>query len=189
MLSHVTSEADAAGSPHALRRIGAIMCFVVAIGGALAELALAWVWLSPGYIETLVAPHIGLAGVPVAVDGGTRLLGFLVSMIPLSVLFYALHQAYALFDGYRLGQLFTSDGPVRLRRIGLCMLALAVLRPVTGTVLGLILTAANPDGQQVLALGISIEDYMIATFGGLILAIGHAMAEAARLADDHRQII
>lgn len=173
----------------ALRRIAATMCFVVAIGGALAELALAWVWLSPDYVQAFIIPHLGLAGVTANLDGSTRLTGFLVSMIPLSVLFYALHQAYELFDSSRLGKVFTDDAPVRLRRIGLCMIALSVLRPITGALLGLALTATSPSGQHILSIGVSIDDYMIALFGGLILAIAHVMVEAARLADDHRQII
>lgn len=173
----------------ALRRIAALMCFVVAIGGALAELALAWVWLSPDYVAGFVVPHLGVTSGTLALDGLTRLYGFSISMIPLSVLFYALHQAYELFDSYRLGHVFTGSAPVRLRRIGLCMMALAVLRPLTGTLLGLLLTAPRSPGMHELVIGISIDDYMIALFGGLILAIAHVMVEAARLADDHRQIV
>lgn len=173
----------------ALRRLGTGMCFAVAIGGALAELALAWVWLSPDYVQAFVVPHLGLGGAAVSLDRVTRALGFAVSMLPLSVLFYALHQAYELFDGYRLGRILNADAPVRLRRIGFAMLVLAVLRPLANTLLGCVLTASNPEGQRILAIQLTIDDYMIAAFGGLILAIGHAMAEAARIADDHRQII
>ncbi|MEQ1718140.1 MAG: DUF2975 domain-containing protein [Hyphomicrobium sp.] len=188
-----TSQTDIETSPSgglaAIRRLGAALCVAVAIGGALAELALAWVWLSPEYVTTLVAPHIGLAGVPIATGNATRLMGFIVSMLPLSVLFYALHQAYELFDAFRLGNIFAADAPVRLRRVGLCMLALAALRPLTATLLGLVLTAVNPEGQRFLIVGIGVEDYMIAVFGGMILAMGHVMVEASRLADEHRQIV
>lgn len=172
-----------------LRRLGALMCFVVAIGGGLAELLVAWVWLSPSMVETLVLPHIGLATAAVALDGWTRFLGFLASMLPLLVLFYALHQAYELFDGYRRGKVFSTNAPVRLRRIGICMITLAALRPLANTMLGLILTASSPPGHRIFALGFSIEDYMIAAFGGLILAIAHVMLAAARLSQEHQQIV
>ncbi len=172
-----------------IRWIGAVMCFVVAIGGALAELALAWIWLYPDYVQTLIVPHLGLGSAPVNLGFETRLAGFAISMLPLGMLFYALHQAYEVFDAYRLGNLFTSDVPVRLRRIGLSMVALAVLRPVASTLLGLVLTMANPPGQKTLVIGLGIDDYMIATFGGLILIIGHVMVEARRIADDHSQIV
>lgn len=172
-----------------LGRLSAVMCAVVAVGGALAEVMLAWVWLTPSWVEAHVVPHLGLQGVPVALDGPTRLAAFAASMIPMGVLLYLLRQAYALFDAFRLGHVFTPEAPVRLRRIGTSILALALLRPLTSMVLGLILTAANPPGQRILALSISIDDYMIGALGGLVLAIGHVMAEAARIADDNRQIV
>lgn len=172
-----------------LARLAACMCFFVAIGGALAELTLAWVWLSPDLVQSLIVPRIGLGTAAATLDGGTRLLGFAMSMVPLGVLFYALHQAYGLFDAYRQENIFNAQAPLRLRRIGLAMIVLAALRPITGAALSVVLTFANPPGQKMLVLGISLDDYMIALFGGLILAIGHVMVEATRISDEHRQIV
>lgn len=189
MATHSMPSSSITANQKDLRRIAAIMCFALAIGGALAEIALAWIWFFREYVETYVVPRLGLNGVHVALDFGTRVAGFFICMIPLLVLFYASHQAYALFESFRIGDVFTARAPVRLRRIGLSMIVLAILQPITGTLLGLVLTAPNPDGQHILAIGVSINDYIIALFGGLILAIAHVMVEAARLADDHRQII
>jgi Protein of unknown function (DUF2975) len=172
-----------------LGRLSTFMCVVVAVGGALAELALIWIWLSPTAVETLVVPRLGLGAMPVTLDGWNRILGFAVCMLPMAVIVWMLYQAYELFDGYRLGRVFTEEAPVRLRRIGLSLLALALLRPVTTTLLGVVLTLSNPPGQRLLAIGIGIDDYMIAAIGGLLLVIGHVMVEAKRLADDNRQIV
>lgn len=186
------SEQYAAHSPWGatrLTRLAAIMCFVVAFGGALSEILLAWVWLSPEWITKFVAPHVGLDPASVSLSWQTQLLGFSVSMIPLGVLLFALHQAYGLFDRYRLGDLFPESAPQRLRRIGLSMLALALLRPITAAILSVVLTYANAPGAKMLVIGLSLDDYMIAALGGLILAIGHVMVEAKKLADDVRQIV
>jgi hypothetical protein len=172
-----------------LGRLSAVMCVVVAVGGALAEIVLAWVWLTPSLVDAYVVPRLALKGVPVSLDLSTRLFAFAASMAPIAVLLYLLHQAYALFDAFRLGNVFTLNAPIRLRRIGVCIVALAILRPLTATALGLILTWGNPLGQRILALSLSIDDYMIAALGGLVLAIGHVMTEAVRIADEHRQII
>jgi Protein of unknown function (DUF2975) len=172
-----------------LGRLSTFMCGFVVVGGFLAELALIWIWLSPAAVETLVVPGLGLGELPVALDGWTRTLGFAVCTLPMAVLVWLLYHAYALFDGYRLGRVFTDEAPVLLRRIGLSLLALALLRPVTATLLGVVLTWSNPPGQRILAIGISIDDYMIAAIGGLLLAIGHVMVEANRLADENRQIV
>lgn len=172
-----------------LGRFSAAMCILVAIGGALGELALAWVWLSPGMVEALVASRLGLAAGVASVDAPARIAGFLVSMLPMGVLLYALGQAYKLFDAFRLGEVIGHAAPVRLRRIGLAMVALAVLAPLTRTLLGLVLTAAAPPGQHMLIVSLSLDDYMVGIFGGLVLAIAQAMLEAARIADEHRQIV
>jgi hypothetical protein len=172
-----------------LERLSAFMCWVVAAGGAFAGLALIWIWLSPTIIETVVVPRLGLAGVPVTLDAATRAVCFAVTSVSAAVLGWLLYQAYALFDAYRRGHVFTDDAPARLRRIGVSMLVLAALRPVTVALLGVILTWPNPPGQRILTLGVGLDDIMLATFGGLILAIGHVMAEAKRLSDDNRAIV
>jgi Protein of unknown function (DUF2975) len=172
-----------------LGRLSTFMCAVVVVGGFLAELGLIWIWVSPAAVETLVVPGLGLQDMPVTFDVWTRTMGFAVCTVPMTVLVWLLYHAYALFDGYRLGHLFTDEAPVRLRRIGLSLLALALLRPVTATLLGVVLTLSNAPGQRLLAIGISIDDYIIAAIGGLLLSIGHVMVEAKRLADDNRQIV
>jgi hypothetical protein len=173
----------------ALNRLCTVMCILVVCGAFVGLAVLTWLWSSPRAIETMLAPRLGLALVPIAVDAWTRAVGFLVSMIPMSVLLFLLLQAYRLFGAYRLGLLFTDAAPIRLRRIGIGMIGLALLRPVTATLLGVLLTLANAPGQRIVAIGISIDEYMIAACGGLLMAIGHVMAEAKRIADDNGQII
>lgn len=185
-MSHRTLEFPAVGS---LGRLSAAMCFVVAIGGALTELALCWVWLDASLVERLLVPRLALGAVPVATDGLTRMLGFAVSMLPMAVLIYLLHQAYAVFDAYRLGHVFEARVPDRLRRIGLSLVALAALQPLSTTLLGVVLTMGNPPGQRIVAIGISLDDYLLAAIGGLLVAIGHVMTEAVRLDEDARQIV
>lgn len=165
------------------------MCFAVAIGGALAELALAWIWLHPASVERFVIPHLGISNVALATDGATRALGFAISMLPLGVMLYALQQAYAVFDGFRRGETISSAQPGRLENIGCAMLALAVLRPLAHCAVGLAMTYSNPPGARIVAIALDIGDVMLAIFGGLVIAIAFAMTEAARIADDHRQII
>jgi len=186
MSSHEATTIPSLGS---IARLSRRMCAVIAIGAALSLGAVIWVWLSPGFIEQHMAQRLGLAGASIAVDAGTRLVGFAVSMVPMAVLLVLLSDAFLLFDGYRRGEIFTDAAPARLRRIGLCMIALAVLRPLTATVLGVVLTAGNPPGERFLSIGLSMDDYMIGAFGGLILAIGHVMVEAKRLADETREIV
>jgi len=148
-----------------------------------------WVWLSPREIATLLAPRLGLAGAPLTLDGWTRVFGFLTMTVPLLALLYALSEVFRLCKEFSQGEIITARAALRLRRIGVAMLVIALLRPVTDAILSILLTAGNAPGARYIILGVSTDDYMIAAFGGLILTIGHAMAEAALIADDNRQII
>lgn len=190
-MSHADiAEKQAAWMPvNELQWLAARMCIVTALGAALAVGLLAWVWSSPANVAALVMPRLALPDAAVTLDAWTRTYGFAVSTAPLAVLLFALYQAYELFAGYRRGRMFTFDATVRLRRIGMCMVALAVLRPLTHTALCLVLTAHAPPGRRMLSIALSLDDYMIAAFGGLVLAIGHVMVAAARMADDHSRII
>jgi Protein of unknown function (DUF2975) len=185
----ITTSDTSASAIDRLRRLSTFMCAVVVVGGFLAELGLIWVWLSPSAVETLVVPRLGLGAMPVTVDVWTRVMGFAVCTVPMVALVWLLYHAYALFDGYRLGHLFTDEASLRLRHIGVSLLALALLRPLTATLLGVVLTLSNPPGQRLIAIGIGFDDYIIAALSGLLLAIGHVMVEAKRLADDNGQIV
>ena len=71
----------------------------------------------------------------------------------------------------------------------ICLQMTTALRPIIGAILSLLLTLANPPGGRHIVIGISSDDYMIATFAGLVIAIGYVMTEAARLAEDNKQIV
>jgi hypothetical protein len=165
------------------------MCVAVIVGCALTLIVTLWVWLEAANVEALVVPRLGLAHVPVALDLPTRLTGLAVSMIPVLVLFYMLHQAYQLFSAYRHGNVFTAKAPVQLRRIGLGLVVLAFVRPLRVAALAALLTASNPPGERIVSIGFSLDDFMLAALGGLILVIGHVMVEAKRLADESREIV
>jgi Protein of unknown function (DUF2975) len=172
-----------------LQRLASIMCIAIIIGAVIAEITLVWVWLFPEYVVEYVTPYLGLYGWPVSLDFSSRLIGFLLCMIPLAVIYYAGYQAFVLFDAFRRGEVFTSNAPILLRRVGFCMFALAILHPIIHALLSLALTISNPEGQRILSISVNLNDYMFALFGGLILAIAHVMVEAARIADENQQIV
>jgi hypothetical protein len=175
-------------APPRLRRIATWMCIVIPTVAALTTLMVVGVWLSP-HAASLLVPRLGLAGLPTSLDLSTRIAGLFVSAVPVFVLLYALHQSYKLFDAFRHGDAITSNAALCLRRIGLSMIVIAALRPIIGAILSLLLTLANPPGGRHIVIGISSDDYMIATFAGLVIAIGYVMTEAARLAEDNKQIV
>jgi hypothetical protein len=172
-----------------LRKLSTFMCAAIGLTGAATGALMVWLWLSPDLVREFIAPYAMRSDVPVDVSGKTRLVGFAIVAIPTLVLFCILYQGYRLFDAYRKGDFFPQHAPLRLRRIGSGMVALALLRPLAQTLLGLAFTISNPPGQRIVAIGISVEDVMIAIFGGLLIAIGHIMVEANRAARENRSFV
>lgn len=172
-----------------IRRLSLIMQGVV-IGGALfAELALAWVWLSPGIIESLVLPRLGLSPADITLDGTTRAYGFVISSLPLGVVFYALYHAFFLFAGYRRGEIFTVRAVERLRHIALAVVGAVFMSPFVQGALSAALSFGAAPGNRSITMSFSLQDYLVATLGGLLLAIAYVMAEAVRIAKENREII
>lgn len=172
-----------------IRRLSLIMQIVVVVGAVFAELGLAWVWMSPSIVEELVVSRLQIPLADVSLDGPTRALGFLISSLPLMVIFFALYQAFLLFAGYRKGEIFTSDASGRLRRIALAIIAAVLMSPVVQAALSILLTAGAAPGRRHLVLQFSFNDYLVAALGGLLLAIALVMAEAVRIAKENREIV
>lgn len=158
-------------------------------GAVMTQSIVAWVWFSPDRVAALVAPRLGLGPVALALDGWSRGVGFSISMIPMVALFYALYQVYRLCDGLRRGAVFWQLSALHLQRVGWAMLAISGLRPLTNALLSIILTAANAPGERHVVLAFSMDDYMIAVLGGLVLILGHVMSEAGLIAQENQQII
>lgn len=171
------------------RRTARGMCLLVAFGAVATQGLLAWAWISSDHASALVVARLGLADVPLSLDGWSRGLGLAVSMIPLAVLFRALRQVYQICDDIREGSVFWGLFAPRLRRIAWAMLALAAPRPLTDAALSVILTAGNPPGARHLVLAFSTDDTMIAILGGLIVVPGLVMREAGLIAQENQQII
>ncbi len=98
---------------------------------------------------------------------------------------FALWQAWHLFGAYGRGVVFGPQASARLRTLGRCFIGAAVLRPATHTALMLVLTWHNPPGKRQLVVTFSSDDYLCLLFGGLLLAVSWAMAEARRLEQEN----
>lgn len=172
-----------------IRRLSLIMQGVVILGALFAELGLAWVWLSPAIIESFVLPRLELSSADIVLDGRTRLFGFLISSLPLTVVFYALYQAFCLFAGYRRGEIFTVRAAERLRHIALAVVAAVFMSPFVQAALSAALSFGAAPGKRAITMSFSLQDYLVATLGGLLLAIAYVMAEAVRIEKENREII
>lgn len=144
------------------------------------------VWLVPSITAHVIAEA---AGPEATLTGGARLVVFVYSMIQGGFLAGALLAAAALFRAFATGGSLVPRTGRLVRRFGLCLLIYSLLGLLSKTVVVAAATWNNPSGERVLTIGVSSEMLVFLIVAGVILALGHVMQEAARIADDHRQIV
>ena len=120
----------------------------------------------------------------------TRIVAFLIQLAHASVLAYGLFAAARLFRRFADGLAFSPETGRLLRRVGFALLAHLLLGSPVNTLMVLAATWHGP-GEHVLTVGMGLsgEGVLMALMAGLIIALGHVLHDAARLADDHRQIV
>jgi len=119
-----------------------------------------------------------------------RIVGFLIQLAHSAVLAYGLFAAAGLFRRFADGLAFSPETGRLLRRVGLALLAYLLLGSPVNTLMILAVTSLGP-GEHVLSIGVGLssEGVLMALMAGLIIALGHVLHDAARLAEDHRQIV
>lgn len=76
-----------------------------------------------------------------------------------------------------------------LKRFAFGLIGTALLSPISGAVLSVLLTMHNPPGKKMLAIGISSNQIMLAAVGGLLFVLANLLKRASLIADENAQII
>jgi len=171
-----------------LRAVSGVMVTAVTVGMVALVVLVATVFVVPALTRAALAPELTPYGI-VDVSTKARILGFLVIALPLAVFLYGLNEVRELFRQYAAGDVLSARAAGRLKRIAWITIVGALLRAPSRVGLFLALTHDQPQLDRALPLRITAADLTFLLFGLLLLAIAWAMAEAARIADEHRQII
>ena len=172
-----------------LRRFSNIMVIVTSIGMVLIAVAMILVFVIPDWTRNLLMARLGEAGRHLTLTPGRLAVGAAITAVPVSVLLFGLWQARALFEGFAEGRIFTLASARRLRDFAACMMAQAILGPISSTALLLAFTYDNPPGTRQLSIGLSSNDYLALIVGGVLLAVAWVMVEATRIADEHASFV
>lgn len=172
-----------------LRRFSHVMAIMTSIGMVLIAVAICLVFVIPEWTRNLLLARLGEAGNDLALTPGHVAAGAAITAVPVAVLLYGLWQVRALFADFASGRVFTLTSARRLRDFAACVLAQAVLGPVSSTALLLAFTISNPPGSRQLGISLSVNDYLALIVGGVLLAVAWVMAEATRIADEHASFV
>ncbi|MDD3371584.1 MAG: DUF2975 domain-containing protein, partial [Alphaproteobacteria bacterium] len=122
-----------------IRTIARTMKYVIGTGLCLTATALVAVWGVPELTNAFVL-SLNLTPDQVTLSNSAGAGGALIMLVPFSVLFLLLLRAFSLFRLYEQGEIFAASAIHQLRKIASGLISLAVLSPVTRTLLVLDLT-------------------------------------------------
>ena len=161
-------------------------------------LAIAGVVMGLGHVAYLalvpdalaIALRREVAGVVVEPSGPALLAAGLVSFLPAVIFAGAMWSARTLFRLLgRAATVFDPTAPSLLKRLGLWAVAAAAAGVVVRMAVAVLMTSANPPGQQQLVLSVSSSDVTALVVGLLMLAFALVMQEGIRLDEDNRSIL
>lgn len=119
----------------------------------------------------------------------TKLLSFIVTLIPVSVIEYILYCLIKLFRFYEQGEIFAIHTVRYIKKVGYAMLIGQALNPVYDALISGVLTWDNPHGQRVAFITFSGTNFAIILTAFLIILVSWIMAEGYRLQEEHKYIV
>ncbi|MGY4623705.1 DUF2975 domain-containing protein [Bradyrhizobium sp. USDA 4486] len=172
-----------------LRRIGRIVAVGALVCVAGAVIAVPLLWSSDEVLRHWIATQSPLGARPFTLNPGTRFAGALISLIGLAPVIYALLQLSMLFSCFARGDVFVADNTWRIRRMGLALIANALISPLVQMLTAINLTRANQPGQIVVMFGID-QSHVLSVLSGLaLIAFATVMGDAVRLWHENSEII
>jgi hypothetical protein len=172
-----------------VRRLSRTFEIVATAGIGLIAIGAVLAFVIPDWTRNLLLARLGQTGIALPLTPTTTLAAAGVMAVPLGVMLYGLWAVRGLFREFARGDVFGAAACRKLEVFGLTVLAQAPLGPLTATALALVTSLANPPGQRLLVLTLSINDYFALIVGGVLVAVARVMREAARLADENASFV
>ena len=117
------------------------------------------------------------------------LLGYVLTLMQLSIVIYGLAQLRRLFGLYEKGRIFEHENVACLRKVSLAVIVWAATKTVFGALVGIAVTLPNPPGQRMLTLGVD-SDQVLALFAGFaLLTISWVMEEGRKVQAEQSLIV
>ena len=143
----------------------------------------------PAWFDTLI-PQAFPELLPGYVMTPGKRAGLLALMaVPLATVLFGLWHVRLLFGAYQRSEVFTSAAARHIRLVGVATAANAIAAMLVHPLGSVLLTYDNAPGTRQVSIALGSDTYMLLLTGGLLTVIGWIMGEAARLADENRQIV
>ena len=134
-----------------------------------------------------------LAGLPVQANDKLSAvfvaLGFLVSLIPVSVALYGLATLSRLFHLYENAVFFTCDTVKLFRQLGYVMIAWVIANMLFVSLISVVITHGDPAGSPTMAVSIDVSDVSALIMGAIVVLISRVMDEGRKLEDEQMHTV
>lgn len=141
-------------------------------------------WLTITHLPATMVEHLLPVGVRGELTPLVRLGAFLVSLLPVGVLMAACRTLARLFTLYEQGRIFGPENVACFRRLGVLLFWWVGVGLVYDPLISLVITAANPPGQHVIAVGFSGLDLTALVTGGILSVLAWVMDLGRAIQED-----
>lgn len=118
-----------------------------------------------------------------------RLAGFVISMIPMTVVISGLWQLRKLFIRFSKMEVFSCGTVRQMRLVALHLIAIGTIMPMSGALMSLATSFSNPPGLRVISITLGGGELASLFIGAVFLAISWVLVEGKKLADENQQFV
>lgn len=153
-------------------------------------------WMLDGFpgltlFQVRMIPYLGEAVIPALsqLSPPVKFSAFLVTLIPVGVAMLALDALRRLFNYYAQLEIFSQNCVRCIRRFGWTLLIGQAIHPLYCGLISLVLTSANPPGQRMLVVSMSLMQMGILAIAAAILLVSWVMEEGRKLQEEQAATI
>lgn len=115
-----------------------------------------------------------------------QIIGYLVSLLPLSSLIYGLINVRKLFSFYINGFIFSYSHVTIFKKISISLLGWVLFSIFYESVKSTLFSMGNPPGQRVISIGFSTSEITTLVVAGFVFVIAWVMDEGRILAEEQQ---
>lgn len=146
-------------------------------------------WFDRPALIAIIEAEILTAGTPYRLTDSIAAAWLFIAALPTALSIWGLWNALNLFLGYKEGAVFTEIAGRRLKYMGVALAMTPPAQIVMTAATSVLLTMHNQAGQRQLTISMTETHLVVGVAGAMLLVIGWVLTEAARLAEDNRQIV
>ncbi len=154
-------------------------------------------WITDGYmflqpwIHWEVLPQLSEASIPAfgQLSVQAKLLGFLISLIPVGFKTAALLFLMKLFGLFEKREFFSKESVLYIRKLGFCLLFGQLVYPFYMGMMTLALTMNNPPGMRNITVGFEGEQASLTIVALIVILVSWIMNEGRKLQEESEATI